>query len=41
MATESAPAPVICPFTTINIKLHVPMTLELNPSNFTKWSMAF
>lgn len=34
-------APVICPFATINIKLHVPMTLELKPSNFTKWSTAF
>jgi hypothetical protein len=32
---------VICPFATINIKLHVPMTLELKPSNFTKWSTAF
>jgi hypothetical protein len=41
MATKSAPAPVVCPFATINIKLHVPMTLELKPSNFTKWSTAF
>jgi hypothetical protein len=32
---------VIPPFSTINIKLHVPMTLELKPSNFTKWSMTF
>jgi hypothetical protein len=32
---------VISPFATINIKLHVPMTLELKPSNFTKWSTAF
>ena len=34
-------APAISPFATINIKLHVPMTLELKPSNFTKWSTAF
>jgi hypothetical protein len=39
LGTDSAP--VICPFATINIKLHVPMTLELKPSNFTKWSTAF
>jgi hypothetical protein len=32
---------VISPFATINIKLHVPMTLDLKPSNFTKWSTAF
>jgi hypothetical protein len=32
---------VISPFATINIKLHVPMTLELKPSNFTRWSTAF
>jgi hypothetical protein len=37
----TASAPVISPFATINIKLHIPMTLELKPSNFTKWSMAF
>jgi hypothetical protein len=41
MATESAPASMICPFATINIKLHIPMTLELKTSNFTKWSTAF
>ena len=34
-------APTICPFATINVKLHVPMVLELKPSNFTKWSTAF
>ena len=34
-------APVLCPFATINIKLHVPMTLELKPSNYTKWSTTF
>jgi hypothetical protein len=28
-------APAISPFATINIKLHVPMTLELKPSNVT------
>ncbi|XP_066369870.1 uncharacterized protein [Miscanthus floridulus] len=39
LGADSAPA--ICPFATINIKLHVPMTLELKPSNFTKWSTAF
>jgi hypothetical protein len=40
-ALTSHAALVICPFATINIKLHVPMTLELKPSNFTKWSTAF
>jgi hypothetical protein len=40
-ALTSDVAPVICPFATINIKLHVPMTLELKPSNFTKWSTVF
>ena len=40
-ALKSDAAPLICPFATINIKLHVPMTLELKPSNFTKWSTAF
>lgn len=40
-ALGAVSAPVICPFATINIKLHVPMTLELKPSNFTKWSTAF
>jgi hypothetical protein len=39
LAADSAP--VLCPFATINIKLHVSMTLELKPSNYTKWSTTF
>lgn len=40
-ALGATSAPAICPFATINVKLHVPMVLELKPSNFTKWSTAF
>ena len=32
---------VISPFATINVKSHIPMTLELRSSNYTKWSSFF
>ena len=34
-------ADVINPFATINVKAHVPITLELRSSNYTKWSAFF
>lgn len=34
-------SPALCPYATVNVKTHVPMTLELKPPNFTKWSSTF
>ena len=39
--TSSAMAAAVGPYAMVNVKTHVPMTLELRPSNHTKWSAAF
>ena len=46
--TDSASSPsttnmgdAIIPFATVNVKSHVPVTLELRAGNYTKWSTYF
>jgi hypothetical protein len=40
LTSNVAPA-VLNPFSTINVKTHVPITLELTRPNFTRWSTFF
>jgi len=40
-ALTDAPAPVIFSYATINVRQHVPITLDLKLPNYTKWSAFF
>jgi hypothetical protein len=40
-AMGTAPAPAIFSYATINVKSHVPITLDLKLLNYTKWSAFF
>jgi hypothetical protein len=41
LGAELAPATIVAhPYATVNVKSHVPITLELN-SNYSKWAFFF
>jgi hypothetical protein len=37
----TAQAVVIHPYTAVNVKTHIPVTLEMKNPNFTKWASFF
>lgn len=40
-ATTPAPAVIVAPYATINVKNHIPVTLELAKPNFNQWEPFF
>ena len=41
MGSISAPAVFVAPYATINVKNHIPVTLELTKPNFNQWEPFF